>query len=81
MLQSQNLIQFSSMLGLSTGSKMAKVWLWNVEIRFGKGEFYGTSVEKNYSFTYYYYHYHYYYAQECASQNLSSNFFVSLNYF
>ena len=31
---------------LWTGSKLAKVWPWNVEIRFGKGEFYGMSVEK-----------------------------------
>ena len=29
-----------------TWSKTAKVWSWNVEIRFGKGEFYGMSVEK-----------------------------------
>ena len=54
---------FSSLLcwTFSTWSKMAKVWSWNVEIRFGKGEFYGMSVEKNYSFTYYYYYYYYYF--------------------
>ena len=63
MLWGQNLIKSSSTLDFSTGSKMAKVWPWNVEIRFGNGEFYGMSVEKNYSFTccYYYYYYYYYY--------------------
>ena len=46
MLWGQNLIKSSSTLDFSTGSKMAKVWPWNVEIRFGNGEFYGMSVQK-----------------------------------
>ena len=46
MLWGQNLIKSSSTLDFSTASKMAKVWPWNVEIRFGNGEFYGMSVEK-----------------------------------
>ena len=46
MLWGQNLIKSSSTLDFSPASKMAKVWPWNVEIRFGNGEFYGMSVEK-----------------------------------
>ena len=44
MLWGQNLIKSSSTLDFSTASKM--VWPWNVEIRFGNGEFYGMSVQK-----------------------------------
>ena len=44
MLWGQNLIKSSSTLNFSTASKM--VWPWNVEIRFGNGEFYGMSVQK-----------------------------------
>ena len=46
MLWGQNLIKSFSTLDFSTASKMAKVWPWNVEIRFGNGEFYGMSVQK-----------------------------------
>ena len=35
MLWGQNLIKSSSTLDFSTASNMAKVWPWNVEIRFG----------------------------------------------